>query len=110
MSLEKELHHEQRIINKLLEQPSRIAETITSPATPTTHGPTGGAEKDSSSSKDKNNLQQTSQKCMRRFPLSTESNSKGKGNNKPHCGNSSGNSSKLNQPEQANQQRKQSLL
>ena len=105
VSLEKQLHHKQRIIDKLLEQPSRIAETTSSPAIPTTHDLPGGAVKNSSSSKEKNNLQETSQKCMGKNPQSTVS-SKGKGNNNLHGGNSSHNKSKQNQTDPANQQRK----
>ena len=68
VSLEKQLHHKQRIIDKLLEQPSRIAETTPSPAIPTTHDRSGGAVRNSSSSKEKDNLQQTSLKCMGKNP------------------------------------------
>ena len=105
MSLEKQLHHKQRIIDELLEQPSRIAETTSSPAIPATHDLPGGAVKNSSSSKEKNNLQETSQKCMGKNPQSTES-SKGKGDNNLHGGNISHNKSKQNQTDPANQQRK----
>ena len=103
LSLEKQLHHKQRIIDILLEHPSRIGETTS--ASPTTHDLAGGAGKNSISSKDINNLQQTRQKCMGNIPLSTES-SKGKGNNILHGGSSSDYSSKQNQTDPANQQRK----
>ena len=65
--------------------------------------------KNSPSSKEKNNLQQTSQKGMGKNPQSTES-SKGKGNNNLHGGNSSDNSSTQNQTDPANQQKKSIIV
>ena len=72
MSLEKQLHQKQGIIDKLLEQPCRIVETTSTPAIPATHGHAGGAEKNSPSSRDKNSLSKSN------IPQSTV---KGKGNN-----------------------------